>query len=164
MCNHRADLGGLIYDDNNVRELCGIPAGNGGIFITAGDLRKFVKALINKDGRLYPEEMFTLAEQNYTGGLPILDACRSTDNHGLGFVYVNENCEQARDLFPKGSIGHCGWSGQSFYLNRELGLYVIILSDSMRSFCLNYPKEHHDGKVHQMRIDIHRAVKKDLGL
>ncbi|MBQ8388751.1 MAG: beta-lactamase family protein [Clostridia bacterium] len=164
MCNHRADLGGLIYDDNNVRELCGIPAGNGGVFITAGDLQKFVKALIAKDSRLYPEEMFALAEQNYTGGLPLLDAYRSTENHGLGFVYVNEACLQARDLFPEGSIGHEGWSGQSFFLNRELGLYVIILSDSMRSFSLNYPKGHHDEKVHQMRIDIHRAVKKDLGL
>ena len=164
MCNHRSDLGGLIYDDSNVRELCGIPAGNGGNFITAGDLQKFVKALIRKDPCLYSDEIFALAEQNYTGGLPMLDTNRSTENYGLGFVYVNEACLQARDLFPEGSIGHCGWTGQSFYLNRELGLYVIILSDSMRSLCLNYPKGNHDDKVHQMRIHIHRAVKKDLGL
>ncbi len=30
LCNHREDLGGLIYDDDNVRQLRGIPAGNGG--------------------------------------------------------------------------------------------------------------------------------------
>ena len=166
MCNHRADLGGLIYDDDNVRELCGIPAGNGGLFVTANDLQIFVKALIAKDSRLYPEEMFDLAEQNYTGNLPVLDANRSVENHGLGFVYVNENCEMARDLFPEGSIGHCGWSGQSFYLNRERALYVILLTNSMR--CQNLEKKlrsiERDRAVHQLRIDIHRAIKKDLNL
>lgn len=166
MCNHRADLGGLIYDDNNVRELCGIPAGNGGIFVTAGDLQKYVKAIMAKDERLYSKEIYDLAEQNYTGGLAVLDEKRSRDNHGLGFVYVNENCEQARDLFPKGSIGHCGWSGQSFWLSRELGLYVILLTNSMRYQNL-YKKlkgTERDNAVHQMRIDIHRAIKKDLGI
>ena len=166
MCNHRADLGGLIYDDDNVRQLCGIPAGNGGLFITAGDLQKFVKALIARDARLYPGEMYDLAEQNYTKDLPILDGNRSVENHGLGFVYVNENCEQARDLFPKGSIGHVGWSGQSFFLSRTLPLYVILLTNSMRY--QNLEKKLHgsarDRAVHQMRIDIHRAIKKDLGL
>lgn len=166
LCNHRADLGGLIYDDDNVRQLCGIPAGNGGLFVTAGDLKKFVKALIAKDPRLYSEEMFDLAERNYTGALPILDSTRSVENHGLGFVYVNENCELARDLFPEGSIGHCGWSGQSFYVNREHSLYVILLTNSMR--CQNLEKKlrstARDRAVHQMRIDIHRAIKKDLNL
>ena len=164
MCNHRVNYDGLIYDDANVRALCGIPAGNGGNFITAGDLQKFVKALIKKDDRLYSNKVFSLAEQNYTGSLPILDANRSTENHGLGYVYVNENCLQARELFPTGSIGHVGWTGQSFYLNRELGLYVILLTDSMRSFCLKEPAKYHEHDVHQMRIDIHRAIKKDLQL
>ena len=166
MCNHRADLGGLIYDDNNVRELCGIPAGNGGLFITAGDLQKFVKALIAKDARLYPESVFDLAEQNYTSNLPVLDEKRSTEDHGLAFVYVNENCLQARELFPEGSIGHVGWSGQSFYLNRELNLYVILLTNSMRYQNLEKKLvgEERDNAVHQMRIDIHRAIKKDLGI
>ncbi|MBE6600153.1 MAG: beta-lactamase family protein [Ruminococcaceae bacterium] len=166
MCNHRADLGGIIYDDNNVRQLRGIPAGNGGNFITAGDLQKFVKAIIEKDERLCANEMFDLAEKNYTAGLPVLDGDRSTENHGLGFVYVNENCEQACDLFPEGSIGHVGWSGQSFFLNRELGLYVILLTNSMRYQNLkkNLKGGERDKAVHQMRIDIHRAIKKDLGL
>lgn len=166
LCNHRADLGGLIYDDDNVRRLCGIPAGNGGLFVTARDLKTFVKALIAKDERLYPESMYALAEQNYTKGLSVLDEKRSTENHGLGFVYVDEQCEQARELFPKGSIGHVGWSGQSFYLNRERELYVILLTNSMR--CQHLEKKLHgtarDRAVHQMRIDIHRAIKKDLNL
>ena len=164
LCNHRADLGGLIYDDNNVRELCGIPAGNGGIFVTAGDLQKFVKAIIAKDERLYKKEMYDLAEQNYTAGLEVLDEKRSIENHGLGFVYVNESCAQARDLFPEGSIGHCGWSGQSFWLNREKELYVILLTNSMRyqNLYKNLRGVDRDNAVHQMRIDIHRAIKKDL--
>ena len=166
MCNHREDLGGLIYDDDNVRQLRGIPAGNGGNFITAGDLQKFVKAIIAKDERLYPKEMYDIAEQNYTADLTVLDEKRSIENHGLGFVYVNENCAQARELFPVGSIGHCGWSGQSFFLNRELGLYVILLTNSMRYQNLKKKLKGiaRDNAVHQMRIDIHRAIKKDLGL
>ena len=102
----------------------------------------------------------------HTAGLTVYDEKRSTENHGLDFVYVNEDCEQARDLFPEGSIGHVGWSGQSFYLNRKIGLYVILLTNSMRY--QNLEKKLHgtarDRAVHQMRIDIHRAIKKDLGL
>ena len=97
---------------------------------------------------------------------PILDAKRSTENHGLGYVYVNECSAQARELFPEGSIGHVGWTGQSFYLNRERGLYVILLTNSMRYQSLEkkLPKTEREPAVHQMRIDIHRAIKADLGL
>ena len=162
-CNHDPNVTDIRWDDNNVKLMRGIPAANGGNFITAGDLQKFVKALIAKDARLYSEEMFEISERNYTEGLPVLDEKRGQENHGLGFTYVNENCYQARDLFPDGSIGHNGWSGQSFYLYRPLGLYVIFLSNATRCTAKKYGHTD-DDVVHNLRADLHKAIKLDLGL
>ena len=163
VCYHMDDPGAYRLDDTNVRNMKGIPAGNGGNFLTPADLLKFVKAVMNKDERLYSKEMFTLSEKNYTEGLPVLDKFRGIDNHGLGYVYVNENCYQACDLFPDGSIGHEGYTGQSFFLNRDLGLYVIILSNATRC---NRKKNGQViyTEVCDMRAEFHRAIKEDLKL
>ena len=63
-----------------------------------------------------------------------------TDNRGLGFVHVNDRCYQACELFPDGSIGHEGYPGQSFFLCRERGLYVIFLSNAPRCTVKNTEK------------------------
>ena len=68
-----------------------------------------------------------------------------------------------RRKFPDGSIGHDGWTGQSFYLNRELELYVILLTDANCCSVRKHGISHYD-EVCELRADIHRAIKKDLGL
>ena len=108
-------------------------------------------------------DMFDLAEQNYTDGLPVLDEFRGTDHRGLGFVYVDGACYQACELFPDGSIGHEGYTGQSFFLNRELGLYVIILSNATRCTVKKYGKARYE-EVCDLRAELHREIGRDLGL
>lgn len=165
LCNTDPNVFDCRYDDHNVTMMQGIPAGPGGNFITAGDMRKFVKALVEKDPRLFSEKTFALAEQNYTGGLPVLDIHRGFENHGLGFTYVNENCSQARDLFPEGSIGHDGSTGQSFYLNHDMKLYVIFLSNASRCDAIKLGRHSYDyNAVCEMRAKLHRAIKSDLGI
>ena len=162
-CLTRLVPGESLIDDCNLRRIGDIPAGNGGNHTSPHDLRSFVRALMEKDGRLYSEEAFRLAEQNYTAGLPVLDEHRGLDNRGLGFVHVNERCYQACELFPDGSIGHEGYTGQSFFLNRDAELYVIILSDATRCTVKKYGRANYD-EVCDLRAEIHRAVKADLSL
>ena len=160
-CNHDLNITDIRRDDNLVKRMRGIPAGSGGNYCTAADLQKFVRAIIRRDKRLYSRAMFDLSEQNCTEGLEVLDPQRGIENHALGFVYVNRYCEQARDLFPDGSLGHTGWTGQSFYLNRDRNLYVILLTDAMRCTVRKYGKTI-DDCVHGIRIEVHRAIARDL--
>lgn len=60
--------------------------------------------------------------KNYTEGMNELRA--------LGFLYVDEKYDQAAGLFKTGAIGHCGHTGQSFFLDPVTGFYTIILSDA----------------------------------
>ncbi len=156
-CLTRLEAGESMIDDYNVRRLRGIPAGNGGNYCTMHDIRLFVRALLDRDERLYSKGMFDIAEANYTGGLPVLDVFRGTDNRGLGFVHVNESCYQACDLFPDGSIGHEGYTGQSFFLCREPELYVIFLSNATRCTVKKYGKANYV-EVCDLRAELHRAI------
>jgi len=151
-----------IYDDN-LRTCPDIPAGTGEDFCTPHDTRIFVKAILNKDERLYPKELFDPAEQNHTKDIPCLENYVCYADHGLGYEYVNEKCPHASVLFPDGAFGKEGWTGQTFYISRKLGLYVIILSNAMRcAFLRNVPDKHQE--VDRIRTEIHRAIGEDLGI
>ena len=76
-------------------------------------------------------------------------------------MYVDERYEQTGELFETGSIGHCGHTGQSVFLDYRTGLYVIILSDATVSTIKKYASECY-GEVVDMRKDLHNAIKKDL--
>ncbi len=151
-----------IYDDN-LRTCPDIPAGTGEDFCTPHDTRIFVKAILERDERLYPGELFDLAEQNHTTDIPCLENYACYGNHGLGYEYVDEKCPHASVLFPEGSFGKSGWTGQTFYISRELDFYVIILSNAMRCAFLRSVKNKHD-EVDRVRTEIHRAVGQDLGI
>lgn len=161
VCYHQESHTDYPWDDHNVRAMNGIPAGAGGNFCTAGDLRKFVKAIISKDERLYKEEMFDIAEQNYTAGIESMPDYVVYGNHGLGYEYVDSKCLQANVLFPEGSVGKEGYTGQSFYLSREKNLYVILLTNATRCIAKKFGYVNYD-EVCRMRTEIHKAIKRDL--
>ena len=142
------------FDDENITVL-GIAAGSGGQQSCMYDIQRFVDAVLNKDELLYKKELFELAEQNYT---PCF-----TDGRGLGYLVVNENYKQTGKLFPVGSFGHCGHSGQSFFINREKNLYVIILTNATRFLNMkNNFKGYDYGEIMKMREEIHNAIADDL--
>ena len=151
-----------IYDDN-LRTCPDIPAGTGEDFSTPHDTRIFVKAIMNRDERLYRKELFALAEQNHTKDIPCLENYVCFANHGLGYEYVDEKCPLANVLFPEGSFGKEGWTGQTFFISREKGLYVIILSNAMRRAFLRNVQDKHS-EVDRIRTEIHRAIGQDLGI
>jgi len=140
-----------IVNDYNCRFL-GRIAGNAGVFSCMEDMERFMQMLLHQGKPLIRPETLEMAVQNYTIGM--------SESRGLGFLYVDERYAQAGGLFPNGSFGHCGHTGQSIFIDPASKLYVIILSDATRAVKLfgdgNYET------VKQMRADLHAAIKEDL--
>lgn len=156
ICYRSKNLDGLAHpwDDENIRIL-GTSAGSGGQFFTIGDINKFAKAVMNKSPILYSNDMFEASEKNYVGSLG--------EGWGLGWLFVDENYNQAGKLFPVGSFGHCGHTGTSIFFNRNHNIYVIILTNATR--CLNKKnnfKGYDYNLIENMRQDIHNTIYDDL--
>ena len=141
-----------LVNDFNCRFLGGI-AGNAGLFSNVEDVSKFVKMLLAYGEPLIKKETFLSAIKNYT---PQMSASR-----GLGFLYVDEKYNQTGNLFANGSIGHCGHTGQSVFLDVKTGLYVIVLSDATISVIKTCDRDRYD-IVMKMREELHSAIKEDL--
>lgn len=151
--NQSDDLLGIV-NDYNCRYLGGI-AGNAGVFSCLADLDRFCHMLLNHGAPLYSENTFALSIQNHT---PTVSAAR-----GLGYLYVDERYEQTGKLFPTGSFGHCGHTGQLLFVDHRSGLYTIILTDATKC---NVAKYGHDEYhlVKEMRNLLCNAIKADLDL
>lgn len=133
----------------------GKAAGSGGQQSCLHDIERFVDAVINKDKNLYSEKIFDIAEKNYTPDY--------SGGRGLGYLIVDEKYPQTGKLFPIGSFGHCGHAGQSFFINREKNIYVIILTNATRHANMkNDFKGYNYGDIMKMREDIHNAIFSDL--
>lgn len=141
-----------IVNDMNCRHL-GCVAGNAGLFSNITDVTKYVKMLLDYGAPIIKRETFGEAIKNYTKEM--------SASRGLGFLYVDERYNQTGKLFPVGSIGHCGHTGQSVFVNIKSGLYVIILSDATISTVKKYGYEDYS-IVMKMREDIHNAIKADI--
>lgn len=148
--NEEEALRGTV-NDYNCRHLGGV-AGNAGVFSTMRDMEVYAKALL-AGLPLISEDTFALAIQNHTKGM--------SGARGLGYLYVDERYEQTGGLFPAGSFGHAGHTGQSVFVNRESGLYVVILSDATAAVKCKYGKSRYE-EVCDMRRDLHAAIKEDL--
>lgn len=143
------------WDDNNNRVMR-TTAGSGGQFFTFADIKKFTKAVFDKDERLYAKELFEIAESVHS-------PCCAKESRGLGWLYVDEKYPQTGDLFPKGSFGHCGHTGQSIFFNREKNLCVVILTNATRFSNKRSGFKGYDySVVCEMRKDIHNEILKDL--
>ena len=141
-----------VVNDYNCQYLGGV-AGNAGLFSNIADMTLYAKMLLNYGRPILSEKTFREAMKNHTANL--------NESRGLGFVYVDEKYFQTGELFLTGSIGHCGHTGQSVFVNHEMGIYAIILSDATISSHKKYGGEHYDEVMH-MREAIHNAVKADL--
>lgn len=141
-----------IVNDYNCRFLGGV-AGNAGLFSCMDDVEKYARMLLRFGSPLLYKETFEMATRNYTENMQ--------ESRTLGFIYVDEKYAQTGKLFSKGSIGHCGHTGQSLFVDLKKGLYVIILSDASVSVGKKYGGGHYD-IVKKMRENIHNAIQSDL--
>lgn len=154
ICYSRREPGESRFDDDNVRAM-GRPGGSGGSFFTLNDVRKYVDAVVSKSNLLFPDAFYDLAEVNYTPDY--------AEGRGLGFLVVDDKYPQTGTLFPVGSFGHCGHTGQSIFMNRELNLRVVVLSNATRFLRKKSNFTHYDyGVIMAMREEIHNEIKRDL--
>ena len=84
-----------------------------------------------------------------------------SESRGLGFLYVDQRYAQTGGLFKDGAIGHCGYTGQSVYVDPRSGLYVIALSDATASTERKYGADRYE-EVMEMRARLHAAIRLDL--
>ncbi len=152
LCTLTPWVGENMCCDPSARRLGGV-AGNAGIFSCIEDMEKFALSLINCHAPLIRKETFELARTNHTAHL--------SDSRGLGYVYVDGRYAQTGRLFSKGSIGHCGHSGTSVFVDLEKGMYVVTLSNTTR---LAEEKKLGYGVTMQFRADLHNAIADDLGI
>lgn len=151
--NRTPESRGLVNDYNS-RFLGGV-CGNAGLFSNMADITRYVKMMLAEGSPLISRDTFRLATQNHTKGM--------SESRGLGYVYVDDRYVQTGKLFAEGSVGHCGHTGQSVFVNLQSGLYVIVLSDATIQTVHRYgidPK--HYQHVIKMRKEIHSAIHKDL--
>jgi CubicO group peptidase (beta-lactamase class C family) len=157
ICYRSRDVDGMSspWDDENIRVMQ-TSAGSGGQFFTLADIKKFANAVLEKDRRLYAEELFSLSEEKHSPDC-------AKDSRGLGWLYVDEKYSQTGDLFPKGSFGHCGHAGQSIFFNREKDLCVVILTNATRFLNMRSGFKGYDyNEICKMRECIHNEILKDL--
>lgn len=142
------------FDDENVLAM-GKTGGSGGQQSCLDDIEKFIMAVIEKNKVLYSEKWFELAEQNYTPAF--------SEGRGLGYLVVDEKYPQTGKLFSIGSFGHCGHTGQSFFIDRKENLFVIILTNATRFLNMKSNFTGYDYReICRMREEIHNEILTDL--
>ena len=117
------------------------------------DMVKYARFLLCGGLPLWSKETFALARKNYTQG--------ASESRALGYLFVDERYVQTGGLFPVGSVGHCGHTGQSVFVHPESGLFVVVLSDATKSVMQKYGVEKYAHTMN-MRAAIHSAIKADL--
>ncbi len=133
-----------IVNDHNSRFLGGI-AGNAGVFSNLDDMSKFAQMLSNmgkyKSKQYLSPATFSKAIHNYT---PQMAQAR-----GLGFYILTDavvnpptdlfktGSNPAAELFSNGSYGHTGYTGTSVFVDKNTGLYVILLTNRVHSETIN---------------------------
>lgn len=152
---HWKDPQGVRLDDVNVRCIGGV-SGAGGMFFTARDIASYCEAVMAKSPLLYPESIFEEAEKDATPG--------QKEGRGLGWLIVDERYPQTGKLFPKGSFGHTGWTGTAMFMNREMDMYTIVLTNSTRWTYIreNFTPINPDLCTHKLREEIHDEILRDL--
>ena len=109
--------------------------------------------------------LFLLNEDNLIVGSCIAwqDKRKESIVSSLHWLVVDEKYSQTGKLFPVGSFGHCGHSGQSIFFNREKKMCVVILTNATRFLSKRSGFEWHDYNVIcEMRKALHNEILKDL--
>lgn len=115
---------GIVHDEN-ADHLGGI-SGHAGLFSTLFDLKKYVRMLlrdgINDEGqRFLSKAILKTSQRNFTGSLNL--------KRGLGWQLVDEKESPLGYLLSPRSYGHTGFTGTSFWVDPELELGFVLLTN-----------------------------------
>lgn len=137
---------GEVHDEN--ARFAGGVSGNAGIFSTLDDVCKFALMISNKgeyEGRyILTPSTFEKAIFNYTHDLP-------GEDRGLGFYLSSHPLSPSGDLFPYGSYGHLGFTGNSLFVDSKTGAFAILLTNRV-----HYTRE--NDKIFRFRRLFHNCA------
>lgn len=138
-------LKGKVHDETAF--LLGGVAGHAGIFSTADDLAELMYLYVN-DGRVNGEQIFKKETIE-------LFTRRNSEqsSRALGWDTKSDEKSSAGNLFSKNSFGHTGFTGTSIWVDKEKGLFVILLTNRV------HPSRDNN-KIIQFRPLIHDAIYK----
>ena len=126
---------GHVHDEN-ARFLGGV-AGNAGVFATLDNMIPFAmmcaaKGIASNGERYLSTEIFDLAITNYTP--------EKEESRGLGFQLKGMQLFPGGERMSPGSYGHTGFTGTSLYIDRDSGLWGILLTNAV-----HYGRENREG-------------------
>jgi CubicO group peptidase (beta-lactamase class C family) len=132
---------GVVHDPT-ARHMGGV-AGHAGLFLTAADLARFARMLLNGgalDGvRIFnPETVRLMTSVQTPDTIP--------QRRGLGWDIDSSFSGPRGKFFPIGSYGHTGWTGTSLWVDPYSKSFVIFLSNR------NHPTE--SGSVTDLRAKL----------
>ncbi len=129
---------GVVHDPT-ARHMGGV-AGHAGLFITAHDLSRYARMLLNQ-GSLEGTHIFKPATVQLMTSVQTPAAISA--RRGLGWDIDSNYSGPRGALFPLGSYGHTGWTGTSLWIDPFSRTFVIFLSNR------NHPTE--SGNVGPLR-------------
>ncbi len=118
-------LRGTVHDEN-AASLGGV-AGHAGLFSTAADLARFCRMLLNA-GEL--DGARVLSPLSVRAMLSPQSPCAGSAR-GLGFDLNSAYASIRGDLLPTGSAGHSGFTGTSLWIDADLGLCLLLLTNAV---------------------------------
>ncbi len=142
-------LCGEVHDDN-ANVLGGI-AGHAGLFGTAEAVAKLLQGLLAADREganhpLFRRETVQLFFQRQPGS-----------SWALGFDTPAEKGSSAGSLFSPATVGHLGYTGTSFWMDRHNGIIVVLLTKRV------HPSRYNNA-IREFRPKLHNAVMAVLGV
>ena len=121
---------GVVHDPT-ARHMGGV-AGHAGLFVTAADLARYARMLLNLgelDGaRVFKPETVKLM-------ISVQTPAAISARRGLGWDIDSSYSGPRGKYFPIGSYGHTGWTGTSLWMDPFSETFVIFLSNR------NHPTE-----------------------
>ena len=136
-------LTGEVHDDNAF--MLGGGAGHAGLFGTAHAIWSLLQGLLSAEQRYSRQRMF--AREVLTEFFqPQFDS-----TWALGFDTPAEHGSSAGNCFSKGSVGHLGFTGTSFWMDRQRQAITILLTNRV------HPSRYNT-KIKQFRPGLHDTV------
>ncbi|MCX7918999.1 MAG: serine hydrolase [bacterium] len=137
-------LQGRVHDGNAY--VMGGVSGHAGLFSTVDDLAVYCQMLLNGGSFGKVRILGPLTVKAITSNQsPVPDVQR-----GYGWDIGSSYSTLRGDIFPKGSLGHTGWTGTSIWIDLNSKTFVILLCNR------NHPTE--DGDVTRLRTLVSNIV------
>jgi len=139
---------GEVHDDN--ASVIGGVAGHAGLFGTADAVYKLLQGLLAADQGDGKHPIF------FRSTLETFFTRRGQSTWALGFDTPSEKDSSAGEYFSAGSIGHLGYTGTSFWMDRNQGVIVLLLTNRVHPSRI-------DKRIRGFRPRLHNCVMKAIG-